>query len=456
MSGPAVNLITIPIVTRALGVDSFGVASIAISAYAYVSIVATMGLAIYGTRELARLRDNKYEFEKVFSELLLASFFSSLLATFFLYSAFLFFFEISTAYLYIICAGVFLNFLNIEWLYYSLEKFRVVAVINLLSKLAGFLFVYFFVDSVDKGPHYVASVVISNAIGFIIISIIGIHSVKITFNDLDVVKHLKSLLNFTLIRLFSSINSVLDIVIVGYFTTVAQAGVYALASRVIRIGTTVVSAMTAVTMPKASSLISNSKYNDYYDLSTSVIFFSLLLSFLGVFSIFFWSDEIVEVLGGSGFYSASGLMASFVFLIPIVALSNFTGMQILYPRKKDKHVTVSIIAGGLVCILVMPVFTIRYGLHGAVIAVLLAEATVLLYQSIAAREVIYNLFLFSGRKIIGFMFLILLYFPLMYWVWVFLEADKLAIKFVYYFFSVVFLAILIYFCFKREVNKIFN
>lgn len=58
ISGSLINLIFIPIATKALWPHALGVASVMLAIVSYYLII-TPGLTIYGTRELAQVKSDK-------------------------------------------------------------------------------------------------------------------------------------------------------------------------------------------------------------------------------------------------------------------------------------------------------------------------------------------------------------------------------------------------------------
>ena len=62
-------LITVPLVSRALGPENIGLYNFTQSNTQYFILLASLGLALYGQRTIAQNRDNKYDLSKKFWEL---------------------------------------------------------------------------------------------------------------------------------------------------------------------------------------------------------------------------------------------------------------------------------------------------------------------------------------------------------------------------------------------------
>ncbi len=65
-------LITFPYLSRILGPEGMGKINFASSFSNYFAMVASLGIPMYGAREIARVRDNKEEVNKAFNEIFTA------------------------------------------------------------------------------------------------------------------------------------------------------------------------------------------------------------------------------------------------------------------------------------------------------------------------------------------------------------------------------------------------
>ena len=64
-----IPLITIPYVSRVLGVDGIGTYSYTYSIAYYFMMFAMLGLNNYGNRSIAKVRDNKEKLSRTFKEI---------------------------------------------------------------------------------------------------------------------------------------------------------------------------------------------------------------------------------------------------------------------------------------------------------------------------------------------------------------------------------------------------
>ena len=412
ISGPLINLLSIPIATRALGVTAFGDASMTLSVIAYFSIVASLGLSVYGTRELARVKADSANRNRVFSELLFVSIAGCVVTSLgYAFVAIYFLHEPIER----VCVGLLIllfAFLNIEWLYYAVEKFSSIAYRTIVSRLIALLFVYSFVHTPSDLLWYVVAMGLSNLLPSFIVFLNYQKHVRLTWTGLDLKRHLRSLFSFLSIRISSSIYATLDIALVGYLIGASTAGAYAIAIRVVRIVAGVVCSTTAVAMPRASVLIGRSDKKGYSELLVNVLIGSTILSTVTAIFVFLFSQEIVRFLSGPSYGDAIGVLKVLALIVPIVALSNFVGMQILYPNNREKTVATSLVIGSLFCVLAMPYFSTNYGLVGAGATILLVELFILIVQLIGLRGIIENIFADEISRMLRVLFVTLIMYSL--------------------------------------------
>ena len=72
-------LLTASYVSRILGAQNIGILNYSQSVINFLLVFAMLGISTYGVKEIASVRDNQKEKEKVFSELFFIKFYSSII-----------------------------------------------------------------------------------------------------------------------------------------------------------------------------------------------------------------------------------------------------------------------------------------------------------------------------------------------------------------------------------------
>lgn len=410
ISGPLINLITIPIATKALGPHAFGEASVTLSIVSYFLIITTLGLVIYGTRELAQTKGDKEQTAQVFSELLVLSFLASLVGTAVYVCSSLLLLPINYDLILIGSLTVALNFLNVEWLFYANENYKTIAFRTLFARTLSLLAILILVKSPDDFLFFVAATLLSNIIPSLLVFSQFKKYASFGLRNINLKRHFKSIGSFLGIRIFSSVYSTLDIAIVGLVASSSTAGFYAIAIRVARIVTSLVCSATAVVMPKVAALRTVDDKEEYHQLLVDTLIVTVFLSVSAFACILLLSHSLVEFLGGGRYAPAQTALAFLSFLCPVVALSNFIGMQILYPEKKENAVAISLALGSVVCIITMPIFLYVHGLHGGAASVILAELSILAVQVWLARNHIFDIYHSQRSRVNKFMIVSSMFF----------------------------------------------
>ena len=82
ISNIAFPIITIPYVSRILGVDQIGEFSFVTTLVEYFVLFAALGKTLFGSREIAKLKDNKRSCNRLFNRLFTINIISSIFVSF--------------------------------------------------------------------------------------------------------------------------------------------------------------------------------------------------------------------------------------------------------------------------------------------------------------------------------------------------------------------------------------
>ena len=123
----------------------------------------------------------------------------------------------------------------------------------------------------------------------------------------------------------------------------------------------------------------------YLNLSFNLAIIMAMGFAFGIASI---SDVFVPIFFGAGWDECILLMALLSGIIPVVATSNVLGVQYLIPCGKDKQYTISVFIGAVVNIALNVALVPVMDALGSVIAVLIAEFSVLLCQALMVNKAI--------------------------------------------------------------------
>ncbi|MCI5934038.1 MAG: oligosaccharide flippase family protein [Lachnospiraceae bacterium] len=141
-------ILTFAYTSRVLGVDGLGKIIFSQSFITYFSMIAMLGINQYGTREAAKVRDDKRALSKFVHEILFINFITTLVAYIFLAIAIFFVKKLQDyeTLLWINSFSIAMLGLGMEWLYQAVEEYGYIAkravLFQIIALAAMFLFVH--------------------------------------------------------------------------------------------------------------------------------------------------------------------------------------------------------------------------------------------------------------------------------------------------------------------------
>jgi len=383
MSSFVFPLITFPYVSRILLPEGMGKVAMATAVVAYFALLARLGIPMYGIRACAEVRDDKVQLSRVVHELFLINLgmtvFSYLLffGTVFAVPSFR-----TEAVLYLVIGStLFFETIGVEWLYKGLEEYSYITYRSIFFKIvavaATFLFVHTRADYVTYGAITILAASASN--------LLNLYNLRkyITFKPFSeyyFTPHIKPILFFFATTCAIVIYSQLNTVILGLLKTNVDVGLYDSAMKIRNILVSVVTALGAVLLPRASYYVKQGLFEEFARIGENAIHFVCVLALPLVSYFTLFATNGIHFLSGKQFDGAILPMQIILPTIFLIGLTSIVGIQILVPLGKEKEVFYSVVGGGVVdltvCLLLIP----SYAVVGAAISNLLAELTVFILQ----------------------------------------------------------------------------
>ncbi len=377
------GVVTFPFVSRIIGPEGLGKVNFATSVIGYLILVSSIGIPLYGLREVARHRGNKEILGNLIRELITIQLISSLIVVIvFLYfsSYFVYFREEKNLY-YILSFNVVFSAFSIDWVYQGLEEYKYLTFRSLIISILTISTTFYLLDG---GEDYVLYAFIF-VLGIILTSLANIfYKRNLIFSKslirLNLMRHFKPLMSSYLLGLIVNIYLQLDVVMMGFLSDSRSVGLYVAALKLNKMLLIVIMAISGVLIPRLSYLVANDmKYE--FDKIISKSFDFILFSTLPVICIMFLlSNEIITSFAGNNYSSAA---ASIVITSPIiffVGLTNIIGMQILYPMGMERTVIYSVTAGAITCIVLSILLIPEFKHTGAAVSMLFSEFVVFIFQ----------------------------------------------------------------------------
>ncbi|MBE4618701.1 flippase [Vibrio navarrensis] len=374
-------LLTYPYVARILGVDNIGLGNLAISLATYFATIASLGIPIYGIREVAKCRDNSEKLSFLVSELILINAIG-VMASIILYALLILHVDIFRENLFIyILAGInlFFSFFQIDWLFQGTERFKILMYRNFIVKLASIFLVYYLISERNDVEQFVFISVFGLSLANLINILEASKIVRFRFHCLNLRRHIKTIIFFSATRIVSTVYTVLDSVILGLLTSNFYVGLYSTAIKLIRVVVTIISSITMVFFADTARQVDVSEDTRVDRLTDLFIFIFLLCVPIALF-LFLFSDAIVVSFAGDSFLAAGDTLKVLSILIIVSIGTNFFGMQVLYARNLERYVFQSLLVGAVICIFLNILITPIYKHNGAALSTVMAELGILAFQ----------------------------------------------------------------------------
>jgi len=373
-------IISFSYIARIFGPQVYGSVVFAASFAAYFALVACLGLPVYGSREIARVRDDSRRLDTLYSELLLINALSS--AFFFLCYLALFFFvhkiQEDVPLFVLFGLSIILNAFSIDWLFQGLENYAVIALRNFIFRSLSLVLIFVLIHKKADYLQFAAISVIST-LGTNVMNVIASRKhVRLSFSGLDVRRHVRPLLAIAGTVIMVSIYSNFDNVLLGFLADDTNVGYYGAAARIVRIVVYCITAIGAVVIPRYSYYIEKKMHEEYDTLARKSIRLMYLLAFPAMVGLFILAPTIVHVLAGSQFNHAISTVRIIVPIIIIIGLSNYIGWQVLFPRGKEVLLFFATSCAALIDIVLNLVLVGHFKNNGTAVALVAAETTVLI------------------------------------------------------------------------------
>ena len=380
-------LITIPFVAKALGPEQLGTYLYVYSVVALFSLVSNLGIMNYGNKLIASNRDNPEKLSKAFISLYLVSLCMTIPALILYFVYCIFFVKDNQAIFLIQSLLLFSTLFDITWFYMGIEEFAIPIKRDTMVKAVTLAAILLLVNVSDGLVTYTIIMSVSALVSMLSIWVYiprYISLVKIRFSDCML--HFKPLLVLFIPVAAVSIYTSLSIVLLGTLANNTEVGQFVTATRIIAIPLGFITAMGAVMLPRMSHIVSNnnvSKVNRYIKDSMAFVMFMTIPVSLGFIAP---SQSFIPLFLGIEFSQAGVLLAIIAPVIIFAAWANVLRTQYLIPQGRNTSYIISVVIGALLSLGLNLILIPKFKAYGAAVSMLLAEFSVMLYQSWALRN----------------------------------------------------------------------
>jgi len=415
-------LVTFPYSSRILLPEGIGRVRFARSFVDFFILLATLGIYVYGTREIAKVKDDKVQLSKVTTEILTINLVSTTIAYF------LFFIAIFTIpklsdyrlLLIVISTKILFTALGLDWLYSGIEDYKYITLRAFIFQIISVVLLFTFVHTKEDYLKYASIAVFSN-VGSNICN--WIHSKKfinISFrSDLELKKHLKPIFILFAMAVTSNLYSIIDVTMLGFMCNDWQVGIYTTATKINSLITSLVVSGGIVVLPRLSYYVKNQAEDKFQELAYKnydILFLFAIPSTIGLCLV---GKAAVLAFSGENFIASIPIMRMMNLMIIIVGISCVTGTQTLIPLGKEILVFYAMLTGALTDIILNFALIPHFQAYGAAVATVISESILSIFELACIRKKLslkkigrfFTSYLFNSAVMALFVILCLLLIP---------------------------------------------
>lgn len=397
-----IPLVTFPYVSRILGPEGLGKVEFSNSIVSYFVLFTALGIPTYGMREIARVRDDEKLRSKTVWELTCILAFTVVFGYALYFTLVHFVPQINEQKIlfYIVAPTIFLSDFSFEWFYQGIENQTYITIRYICIKVMQVILIFLLIKTPLHFYRYAAIAVGLNSVSTVF-NIFHLRKFicKVSLKDIEIGKHLKSIF-----IIFASVVAVniylhLDSTMIGFICGDKYVGLYSAANKVVRIIISLVTAMSAVIIPRLENCLKKGNEENYEKYLNLSLHYILILSIPCCIGLCFLSSNLIVIFAGKKYSDSAVTMKILSLIIFIVPLAYFSGLQILYPHRKECQYTFSVSIASILNLFSNFLLIPRFMQNGAAVGTVIAEFSGLLIQLIFSRNYLKKTDLFSLNTI---------------------------------------------------------
>ena len=380
-------LITTPYLSRVLGAEPIGIYGYTVSIVTYFILFGTLGISMYGQREIAYYQQDKDKKSEAFWEIIIirtVTLSISILLFYFIYGRT----GEYALYYKILIVQLIANLFDISWYFQGIEEFDKTVIRNLIVKTICLALVFIIIKTPEDLWKYFALYVGAELIGNLTLWIyIPKYIDKIELKKLKLKKHLKPTISLFIPQIAIQIYTVLDKTMIGIITTdMEEVGYYEQAQKIVKATLTVITALQTVMNSRIANAYAINDKKEIKECLEKSFKFVWIIAIPIALGIIATAPKFVPWFYGEDFNRVIPIIIATSPILIVIGLSGITGIQYLVQIGKQKEFTISVTTGAIVNLLFNLILIKYFEGVGAAISSVIAEAVILIIQLIYIRK----------------------------------------------------------------------
>lgn len=400
-----VPLVTYYYISRTLSPEGVGANAFTNSIIQYFILFANLGIAFYGNREVAYVRDNKAKLSITFFEIQIVKTLMTILSYLF-FIIFMNFYTRNSSYMWAQSLNLIAVAFDISWFYQGLEDFKKTVLRNTFVKIISVIAIFIFIKSESDVAKYIILLALSTLLGNLTLwpslrKNISISYIRI--KSLNPWRHFFPMGAMFIPQIATQVYVQLTKTMLGAIVGEEASGFYQYSDGFVKIVLALVTATGTVMLPHVSNAISNGNMKVVNNMLYKSFDFVSAIAFPMAFGLAGVSLTLAPIYYGLAYKPVGLAMLIESIIIILIGWSNVIGIQYLLPTNRVKSYTASVTLGAIVNIIFNVPFIHLWGLNGAMFSTVLSELTVIFYQLWSVKKLLNFKILFkdSWKYLVG-------------------------------------------------------
>ena len=397
-------LITTPYLSRVIGSEGIGINGFTLSIVTYFVLFGSLGTAMYGQKEIAKVEDDAKKYSKKFWEILILRVLSTIISM----AIFFFFFCRNgeyTVYYRLFLIYMIAYSLNISWFFQGLEEFDKIVIRNIIVKLLSIIVVFIFVKRPEDLWIYILIFSLSELFGNVSLWFyLPSRLKKVSLKNIKLASHIFPAIIMFLPQIAIQIYTVLDKTMVGLLTSdMNQVGYYEQAQNIAKASLVIMSAVQIVMNSRVANATANKDVKEIKECLRKSFDFVWLAGIPLMLGLIACASNIVPWYYGEGFGAVEPLLIASCPLIIVIGLNGITGIVYLIHTDQQNAFTRSVVFGAIINVIFNYILINLIGTIGAVISSVIAESCIFILHFKYVKKIykIKDIFVVSIKPIIS-------------------------------------------------------
>lgn len=352
-----IPLILLPYLVRTLGIQTFGLLAFITATINILRGFVSYGFDYSGTKQISLERENKKKLSEIFTSIIFAKLFISIIAFFILFILSIFVNKIDTNFLIFVFAFliIFGEVIFPTWFFQGIEEMKIITYLTILYKTIYLLLVITLV----KNESDLYLVLLLDSIGSILIGLYSLFYVKKNYNiTLTIPKirnvffQLKNGWHIFLSRITVVLYSTFNTFLLGVLVSNELVGFYSLAEKIYMAIRGLLNPIVQAFFPFLTKKHKENK-ESYLSISRKLLIVASTILFLFSTITYFFSNEIIYLISGEYILATKKILEVFSYSL-FFALGSFLSIFLIIESNEKKLSKITFISMIVNLILIYP------------------------------------------------------------------------------------------------------